>query len=138
LRLPDDQQDIFAFDRLSDQSEVWIIRAYEVIRAATQQLRVNQKESASIAALKKSLALVRMPIAKGEIQGRLNGDPLILSHRDGTDPKPYAADGTYIMPQGICTATGSISWSAVDLSGRRNVMIRRQALADEMLNLAIE
>lgn len=136
---PTEEQDFFAADVLSAQSEIWVLRAYEIVRAADQQLEEKGQENASITALKHRLGLVRIPLAKGEIQGmtkkRVKNDPIILARADGSDPKPYAADGSYLMPGHLCTATGSFSWAAVDRERQRNDLIRRRDLADEMLAL---
>ena len=136
-----EERDFFAADVLSAQSEIWVLRAYEIVRAADQQLGEKAEGNASIIALKHRLGLVRIPIAKGEIQGmtkkRVKNEPITLAREDGSDPKPYAADGSYLMPGRICGATGSFSWAAVDRETQRDDVIRRCDLANEMLALTV-
>jgi len=142
IQKPEEDRAFFAADVLAAHSEAWVLRAYEIVRAADQQLDDRGEENASIAALKHRLGLVRIPIAKGEIQGmtkrRIKNDPIVLVRGDGSDPRPYAADGSYVMPPHICTASGSLSWPAVDREAPQNDLIRRRDLADEMLALVVE
>lgn len=142
IQKPDEERAFFAADVLAAHSEMWVLRAYEIVRAAAQQLDDRGEENASIAALKHRLGLVRIPIAKGEIQGmtkrRIKNDPIVLARGDGSDPRPYAADGSYVMPPSVCTASGSFSWAAVDRDTQINDLIRRRDLADEMLALEVE
>ena len=142
IQTPGGGKAFFAADVLAAHSEMWVLRAYEIVRAAAEQLKNRGEENASIAALKHRLGLIRMPIGKGEIQGmrerRIKNDPIVLVRGDGSDPRPYAADGSYVMPPSLCTATGSLSWAAVDRDTQRNDLIRRRDLADEMLALEVE
>src|SRR3546814_6911931 len=65
----------------------------------------------SLLALENRLALVRIPIAKGEIQGmnkkaNRENPPMLVKAGDDT-AEPYQADGSFIMPYGLCGETRS-------------------------------
>jgi hypothetical protein len=132
--LPADKRPMLFIDQLSLFSEAWVIKTYEMVRAACQQLRRKGETDEALGTLKHRLGLVRMPMAKAEIQmaDRMK-TPLMLGLGDGSETKPYIADGSYIMPRTICGQTGSFCWVAVDIPSQRNVAISRRDLADELL-----
>lgn len=120
-------------------SESWLLSAYEVARAAKEQLKCRGEEMPKLRALENRLALVRMPIAKGEIQGmnkkaNRENPPMLVRAGDDT-PEPYQADGSFIMPYGLCGETGAALWCPVDMTTRETVAICRRDLSDEMLAL---
>lgn len=120
-------------------SENWLLSAYEVVRAAKGQLKSRSEEMPKLLTLEKRLALVRMPIAKGEIQGidqktNKNNPPLLIKAGDDA-PEPYQADGSFIMPCGLCEQTGAALWYPVDMATRETLAICRRDLSDELLDL---
>ena len=134
LALPSETQPLLFIDQLSLLSEAWVIKTYEMVHAACQQLRLKGQTDDALRALKYRLGLVRMPMAKAEIQmADKMKTPLMLGLGDGSELEPYAADGSYIMPRRICGQTGSFQWIAVDVRSQSNVEISRRDLADEML-----
>ncbi|HWV11766.1 MAG TPA: hypothetical protein VN110_00555, partial [Sphingobium sp.] len=134
LALPPEKQPLLFIDQLSLLSEAWVIKTYELVRAACQQIRIRGEADEGLRRLKHSLGLVRMPMAKAEIQmAERAKPPLMLALGDGSEVKPYAADGSYIMPRMICSRTGSFLWIAVDVRTHRNVEISRRDLADQLL-----
>lgn len=142
LDKPADHQLLMGPQILFDHSEVWLLRAYEVIRAAAEQMQDRKAQHAGLSAVKRRLALVRMPIAKAEIarpeiKARATGDPLMLRRVGGepTEPEPYVKDGSYIMPTELCRESGSAIWHPVDLDVRQTVAIARRDLAEEILAL---
>ncbi len=120
-------------------SNAWILSAYEMVRAADEQLRNLRSENKKVVALKKRLELVRMPLAKGEIKGDRgkNGNlkDLVLAHADGSNQRTYVNDGSYFLPIVFCSETGSIGWQPVDAERKENVYIRRIDLSNELLAL---
>ena len=132
LRLPFEEQPLFFIDQLSLLSEAWLFNAYEMVRAAGQQIRERKIQDNELDGLKHRLGLVRMPLAKAEIQ-KAKPKSLVLINADGGNPKLYEADGSYIMPRGMCEKTGSFCWTPVDMRARASVLIRRRDLADELL-----
>lgn len=116
-------------------SECWVLRAYEVVRCAADQLK-NGAENAKLSELKQRLGLVRMPIAKAEIQQPKKAkEPIILAHADGSNPKDYANDGSYVVPRGICSDTGCAVWLPTDALTLQTIHIRRIDLSNELLTL---
>src|SRR3546814_20197725 len=86
------------------------------------------------------MGVVRIPIAKGEIQGmgKKAADPIVLAHEDGTGAKEYANDGTYVMTRRVCDDTGSTVWCPVDVPTGHSVQIPRIALSQELLRRRLE
>lgn len=126
----------FSLDLRYSLSECWVLRAYEIVRAAAQQLHRKNESHEKLATLKRRLGLVRMPVAKAEIQQASKAaDPIVLVHDDGSDPKEYASDGSYVVPREVCADTGSAMWRPVDISLGKSVQIRRIDLSNELLNL---
>jgi hypothetical protein len=125
-----------AFDAMCSLAHYWVLQTYEVIRSAYQlgdgEIQTRLKD------IKRRLELVRMPIAKGEIRHaqkkKTEAREIVLVKEDGSNPKPYA-DGYYMVPQGICGATGSVMWWVIDLESRKTVEICRRDLSDEFLAL---
>lgn len=77
-----------------------------------------------------------MPLAKAEIQQPKKAtDPIVLVHEDGSDPKEYANDGTYVVPRQVCADTGSATWCPVDVTTGQSAPIRRIDLSNELLNI---
>lgn len=117
-------------------SECWVLRAYEVVRAAAQQLGGQGAANERLAALKHRLGVVRMPMAKAEIQqAKKAAEPIVLVYEDGTGAKEYASDGTYVMPRQVCADTGSAMWCPVDVTTGQSSQIRRIDLSNELLGL---
>lgn len=127
----------FSLDLRYSLAECWVLRMYEVVRAASQQLRLKGEENPKLAALKLRMGVVRMPIAKGEIQGtnKKAAQPIILVYEDGTGPTEYANDGTYIVPRKICADTGSPMWCPVDINSGTSAQVRRIDLSNELLEV---
>lgn len=117
-------------------SECWVLRAYEVVRATAEQLGNNGVGNERLAALKHRLGLIRMPIAKAEIQrAKKAPEPIVLVYEDGTGAKKYVNDGTYVMPRQLCADTGSAMWCPVDIVTGKSLQIRRIDLSNELLSL---
>lgn len=120
-------------------SESWLLFAYEVARSAKEQLKRRDEELPRLLTLEHRLAVVRMPVAKGQIQGmnlRANRDnPPLLTRAGDVEPEPYEPDGSYIMSYRLCEETGAVLWCPVDMTTRQNVAICRRDLSDEMLAL---
>lgn len=120
-------------------SESWLLLAYEVARAAKEQLKRRGEEMAKLLELENRLALVRMPVAKGEIQGmhlKANkADPPMLVKAGDDTPEAYQDDGSYIMPRSLCGEAGAVVWYPVDMATRETVAICRRDLSDEVLAL---
>jgi hypothetical protein len=120
-------------------SENWLISAYEIARAAKKPFKASGKDASRLLQLEHRLAVVRMPIAKGVIQGmdrkaHKDSPPVLVKLGDDT-PELYQDDGSYIMPQGLCSETGAVLWYPVDMTVRQTVAICRRDLSDEMLPL---
>lgn len=120
-------------------SENWLLSSYEVARAAKEQLKRRGDDMFRLEVLEHRLALVRMPVAKGEIQGmhlKANREnPLVLVKAGDVEGGPYQADGSYMMPRGLCRETGAALWCPVDIALRQTVDICRRDLSDEILAL---
>jgi hypothetical protein len=120
-------------------SNAWILSAYEMVRAADEQIRLKGEENNKLTKFKKRLGLVRVPTAKGEIQGKKgknsNLNDIVLANSDGSNPKKYSNDGSYMPPISFCAETGSIVWCPVDAETKQSVWIRRIDLSDELLAL---
>ncbi|MBY3257093.1 hypothetical protein HFO09_23345 [Rhizobium laguerreae] len=119
-------------------AETWVLRTYEVIRAAAEQATRRGETNEKLATLKYRLGLVRMPIAKAEIKDVRAKEPVldVFGLAGGErDPRPYKNDGSYIIPRGICGTTGSVMWWPIDIKQMTTVEIRRRELSDEFLSL---
>jgi len=127
----------FSLDLRYSLAECWVLRMYEIIRAASVQLRIKGEENAKLTALKHHMGVVRMPIAKGEIQGmnKKAAQPIMLVYEDGTGATEYANDGTYVVPRQVCADTGSPMWCPVDIITGQSAQIRRIDLSNELLGL---
>lgn len=128
----------WSLDLQSALSENWLFSAYEVARAAKKPFQAG-KDASRLFALEHRLALVRMPIAKGVIQGMdrkpHSGNPPMLVKAGDDAPELYQDDGSYMMPHGLCGETGAALWCPVDISKGETVTICRRDLSDEMLGL---
>jgi hypothetical protein len=126
----------FSLDLRYSLSECWVLRAYEVVRAAAEQLGAKGGSNEKLATLKRRLGLVRMPLAKAEIQqAKKASDPIILVFEDGSGAGEYTNNGTYVVPRQVCADTGSAMWCPVDLTINKSVQIRRIDLSSELLGL---
>lgn len=128
----------FSVDIVIDLAETWVLRTYEVIRAAAEQTTRRGETDEKLAALKYRLGLVRIPIAKAEIKDVRAKEPVleVFGLAAGErDPRPYKNDGSYIIPRGICGTTGSVMWWPADIKQMTTVEIRRRELSDEFLSL---
>lgn len=126
----------FCLSIRSSFSNTWVLSAYEMVRAASEQMKLKKQEDKKLEALKYRLGLVRMPTAKGQIQGKERDTRrMVLAHADGSDRKNYANDGSYMTPIGICPETGSAVWCPVDAKKGQSVPIRRIDLSNELLAL---
>lgn len=123
----------------SSLSQAWVLRAYEVIRVTKDRLRKDGRPNEKVTALAHRLALVRMPIAKGEIAGMTKKankeNPPMLIRAGETEAFPYADDGTYNMLSALCGHTGAALWGPVDVTAGATVAICRRDLSDEFLAL---
>lgn len=140
-RMKDDpsKEPIWSLDLQSSLSENWLLSAYEVARAAKKPFKASGKDVSRLLALEHRLALVRMPIAKGVIQGmdrkpHKDNPPMLLKAGDDT-PELYQDDGSYMAPCSLCAETGAILWYPVDMTTRETVAVCRRDLSDEMLAL---
>jgi hypothetical protein len=126
----------YSLDLRYSLSECWTLRAYEVVRAAVQQLDAKGETNERMTALKHRLGVVRMPLAKAEIQqARKAKEPIVLTYEDGSGAKEYVDDGTYVVPRQICAETGSAMWCPVDVATGTSAQIRRIDLSNELLHL---
>ncbi len=120
-------------------SECWVLRAYEILRACKQQLKDYGPINPKLLSLQHRLAVVRVPIAKGEIESmdrKANkGYAPMLGRMGETVATPYELDGSYVMPRAICPETGAAMWYPVDMKARQTVAICRRDLSDELLSL---
>ena len=123
----------------SSLSQAWVLRAYEVIRVTKDRLRKNGRPNEKVTALAHRLAVVRIPLGKGEIEKMdrkpYREEPLMLIRAGETEAFPYADDGTYNMPSGLCGETGAVMWWPVDVTAGETVAICRRDLSDEFLAL---
>ena len=125
----------FSDDLMLALAESWVLRSYEVIRAAAEQARRRGETNEKLAALKYRLGLVRMPIAKAEIKDAKAKEPMLDVLGGERNPRPYKNDGSYIIPRGSCGTTGSVMWWPIDIKRMTTVEIRRRELSDEFLSL---
>ncbi|BBI20369.1 hypothetical protein EKJ_12160 [Qipengyuania flava] len=120
-------------------SENWLFSSYEVARAAKKPFQANSNDASRLISLERRLALVRMPLAKGVIQGMDRNphkqNPPMLASAGDNGPELYRDDGSYMMSHGICAGTGSALWSPVDITKGETIAICRRDLSDEMLAL---
>lgn len=129
----------WSLDLQSALSENWVFSAYEVARAAKRPFQASGEDASRLLALEHRLALVRMPLAKGVIQGmdrkpHKGNPPMLLKAGDDT-PELYQDDGSYMVPHGLCGETGAALWWPVDITKGETVAICRRDLSDEMLAL---
>jgi hypothetical protein len=120
-------------------STSWVLRTYEIVRAGKEQLERLGTANLKLKAIERRLAIARMPIAKGEIRGmkilaNKRNPPMLVKVGDPA-PMPYEADGSYIVPCSLCTATGSVVWHPVDIDSRQAVAICRRDLSGELLGI---
>lgn len=138
IKRPNSDPDL-SLDLQSALSENWLFSAYEIARAAKKPFKDSGKDATRLLSLEHRLALVRMPLAKGVIQGmdrRENRENPPLLFKEGEDePELYKGNGTYIMPHGICGETGAAVWCPFDISKGETIAICRRDLSDEMLAL---
>ena len=129
----------WSLDLQCSLSESWLFSVYEVARAAKKPFKASGEDPTRLLALEHRLALVRMPLAKGVIQGmdrkgRMDDPPMLVKAGDDT-PELYQDDGSYMMPHGLCGETGAALWCPVDIAKGETVTICRRDLSDEMLAL---
>lgn len=120
-------------------SENWILSAYEVARAAKKPFKASGEDASRLLKLEHRLAVIRMPIAQGVIQGmdkkpHKHSPPKLVKVGDDT-PERYSDGGSHIMPQGLCAETGAALWYPVNMIEGQTVAICRRDLSDEMLSL---
>lgn len=117
-------------------AESWVLRSYEMVRVACAHLKSRRETNDRLQRLHERLALVRMPVAKAEIRGaNRSPEPIVLVLRDGSDPRNYEADGSYIIPRGLCGATGAVMWWPIDIKSGVAIEVCRRDLSDEFLAL---
>ncbi|WP_156472230.1 hypothetical protein [Sphingorhabdus sp. M41] len=140
-RMKDDASDepIWSLDLQFALSENWLLSAYEVARAAKAPFKASGTDASRLLALEHRLALVRMPAAKGVIQGmnrkpHKDNPPLLRRLGDAT-PELYQDDGSYMAPQGLCVETGAVLWYPMDVTNGKEVVVCRRDLSNEMLAL---
>lgn len=127
----------FAGDLILSLSESWVSRCYEIVRAARDWMKERKEVFPDrLAQLLYQLALVRMPIDKGEIADahRHKGEPLVLTLADGSNPMPYSA-GAFMMQRGMCWQSGAAMWWPIDLVTQQTVEVCRRNLSDSLLTL---
>jgi hypothetical protein len=122
-------------DIMISLAEIWVLRSYEIIRAAAAMARREGQTYKKLDALYRRLGLVRVPIAKAQIKSVKSSKPMLDVLGGDRDPRPYENDGSYIIPRAVCAATGSIMWHAVDIDSMETVEIRRRELSNEFLLL---
>lgn len=133
---PPDTSIDFSLSIRASLSDCWLLCAYEMVRSADEKLKLRNEPNERLTQLKRRLGLVRMPIAKAQIQGKTSETRgIILAHADGSNPREYANDGSYMAPRGICSETGSAVWLPVDAATRQTTQIRRIDLSNELLRL---
>ncbi len=125
-------------------SDAWLLASYEVVRAAKAQKGAAGTTN-RMKFLHEQLALARMPIAKAEISGadrhrqKSGGLPALMMHPvgegDDNSAKPYAHDGSYVVPKAMCSQTGTIIWYPFDLSTQRTIAVSRLDLSNQFLAL---
>lgn len=141
LAAPQRNETALITDQISVLSDSWLLAAYEVVRAAKAQGCSEPR----LVELYEQLTLARIPVAKAEISG---ADRYRNKHKqlpqlmlypvgDGPDnsPKAYAHDGSYVVPKGVCAATGATVWFPIDLTSQQTVDICRRDLSDSFLAL---
>jgi hypothetical protein len=128
-----------SLDLQSAMSEHWVFSAYEVTRAAKKPFQAIGKDASRLLSLAHRLGLVRMPLAKGVIQGMdrkpYRENPPTLVRVGDTEPELYQDNGSYIMSQGLCGETGAALWCPLDITKGEEIAICRRDLSDEMLTL---
>lgn len=139
MRYDPSKEPIWSLDLQVALSENWLLSAYEVARAAKAPFKASGNDASRLLALEHRLSLVRMPVAKGVIQGmdrkpHKNNPPLLMKIGDDT-PELYQDDGSYMAPCGLCIETGAVLWYPVDMTKRETVAICRRDLSNEMLAL---
>ena len=139
MRSASSKDPIWSLDLQVALSENWLLSAYEVARAAKKPFKDSGNDASRLLALEHRLSLIRMPIAKGVIQGMdrkpHKNDPPMLVKVGGDTPEPYQDDGSYMAPRSLCVETGAILWYPVDITTRKTDAICRRNLSDEMLAL---
>jgi len=120
-------------------SENWLLSAYEVARAAKKPFEASGEDASPLLALERRLALVRMPVAKGVIQGmdrkpHKDNPPMMIREGEST-PEQYRDDGSYMAPCRLCADTGAVLWLPADMATGGTAAICRRDLSDEMLAL---
>ncbi len=115
-------------------AELWLLRAYELVRLSVQNLGNEAPEE--LVRIKRLLTLSRVPVAKGEIAGesRHKGD-IIISRGDSFEAAPYVRDSSFIPPRTIYASSGSVCWHGPDLRSAETVVISRRDLSDRLLEL---
>lgn len=118
-------------------STSWLLRTYEIARAGKEQLKRLGEANPKLIALERRLAIARMPIAKGQIQGmdiaaNKQNPPILVRVGDAVST-PYQPDGSYIVPSSICSNTGAIVWYPVDMKSRKTIAICRRDVSDALL-----
>ena len=134
LKNPKPHEFILSHDIFMSLSECWVLRTYEVIRAAWE--RSGKPIEGKLSQFKHRLGLVRVPIAKGEIQHPKNFKETILLGKMGEpESAPYAPNGSYIIPRTVCLETGAVMWVTIDVKSHQSVEICRRDLSNEFLAL---
>lgn len=86
---------VWSLDMQCSLSENWLLSAYEVMRAPKERLKGGDKDVPKLSELERRLAVVRMPIAKGEIQG--------MNRRANRDNPPMLIKAGELLPNPIRT-----------------------------------
>lgn len=139
LQAPPMNEVDWTLDMQSLLSNAWVLGAYEKIRVLKKRMNDRGEANARVTALAHRFAIVRMPMAKGEIEGmdrKLHkGNPPVLTILGETQAHRYSDDGGYIMPSGFCGETGAVLWWPVDMTAGKTVATCRRDLSDEFLAL---
>src|SRR5271166_2376678 len=119
-------------------SELWIGSVCQTLRLLIE--RKLAPDTAEFRALAHDLRLLRIPLEKHEITGKLT-QPLQMfrypPNNDSTDIYEYSKNDpkrAHIMPSGI-SQRGSVMWQVLDIMAAEERWIERRALSDRLLSL---
>jgi hypothetical protein len=123
-------------------SEAWMSQVYEILRVTSSRAKVRGAGlTRDLEAVKHAAGLVRMGVAKGEVadmhsKKKQSAVQIQLQNSDGEIVPDYINDGSWIIPRGVRTASGSCMWWCIDVSAGvpQTVEVCRQ----EISNLLVE
>lgn len=126
-------------------SEAWMSQVYEIMRVAANRAKARGAGLTSgLEAVKHAVGLVRMGVAKGEVadmnsKKKQAAIQIQLQNTDGEIVPDYTNDGSWIVPRGVCTASGSCMWWCIDVStgAPETVEVCRQEVSDLLIEALI-